>query len=161
MKKVYYNSEEYCILPLNETEKAKVRIINVVFGSMMFLLFGVAGIINPDSSRTAWIVFPYLFLFLPCAYMLFGAHSFWNAPVKMHRAVYQSSIMRMKHSCWGVIVLAITNIILDIVYMGIYRENVHWLKEMSYCGCLILLLIVGILFGKYFDKTYTPVQMMK
>lgn len=161
MKNVYYNSEEYCILPLNEAEKKKAGIVNVAFGISMLLFTGIAGMINPDSSRTAWIVFPYLFLFLPCAYMLFGAHSFWGASCRMHRAVYQVSVMRMKHSCWGVIILAIMDIVLDIVYMLIHWKTLHCLKEISYCSCLSLVLIVGILFGKYFDKTYTPIQIEK
>lgn len=159
MKKQYYNSEEYVCLPLDEHGKKKARVRNVGFGVGMLLAFGIAGMINPDSSRTAWIVFPYLCIFLPCAYMLLGAHSFWNAPIKMKRSLYQVSIVRMQRSCWGVIILAALNIILDFVYMILHRASLHWMKEIGYCGCLILILSIGIGFGKYFDKNYTPVQI--
>lgn len=161
MKKEYYTSEEYCSLPLDEAEKKKARKVNVLFGSGMLLLTGIAGTLNPDSSRTAWIVFPYLFLFLPCAYMLFGAHSFWNASVCMHRAVYQVSIIRMQRSCWGVIILAGCNIALDVVYMLLHLGTLNLIREVCYCGCLILVLMTGIAFGRYFDKTYVPVQYIK
>lgn len=159
MKKEYYSSEEYCCLPLDEAGKKKARQANVLFGFGMLILSGIAGMLNPDSSRTAWIVFPYLFLFLPCAYMLFGAHSFWSAPVCMQRAVYQVSIIRMQRSCWGVIILAGLNIVLDAVYIILHWGTLNLIRELCYCGCLILVLLVGIAFGKYFDRTYTPVQI--
>lgn len=158
MKKQYYNSEEYCCLPLDENGKKKARVMNVVFGVGMLLVSGIAGMLNPDSSRTAWIVFPYIFLFLPCAYMLLGAHSFWSAPIKMHRAVYQVSIVRMQRSCWGIIILAGLNMLLDIVYIAVHWNTLHLLKEVCYCSCMGIVLIIGICFGKYFDRTYTPVQ---
>ena len=53
MKKQYYNSEEYCCLPLDENGKKKARVMNVVFGVGMLLVSGIAGMLNPDSSRTA------------------------------------------------------------------------------------------------------------
>lgn len=160
MKKEYYNSEQYCCLPLNEAQKKKARAVNVLFGMGLLILIAIAGLINPDSSRTAWIVFPYLFLFLPCAYMLFGAHSFWSAPTKMHRAVYQVSIVRMQRSCWGVIVLAAVDIILDVVYMALHWGTLNLIREVCYCSCLVLVLLLGIAFGRYYDRTYVPVQIM-
>lgn len=133
--------------------------MNLVFGGGMLLVSVVAGMLNPDSSRTAWIVFPYLFMLLPCAYMLLGAHSFWSAPIQMKRSVYQVSIVRMQRSCWGVIILAIINVILDLVYIGLHWGKLRLIREICYCGCLVVVLIIGISFGKYFDRTYTPVQI--
>ena len=161
MKKNYnYTDECYC-LPLDEAGKKKARLANVLFGLAMLLVTGAAGLINPDSSRTAWIVFPYVFLFLPCAYMLLGAHSFWGAKVRMPKPVYDVSIIRMQRSCWGIIILATVNTVLDVVYIVLHFGTLNRIKEFCYCGCMILVFIIGMAFGKYFDRTYTPVQVEK
>lgn len=149
----------YYYLPLDEAKKKKANLMNVLFGMSMLLLTIAAGLMNADSSRTAWIVFPYLFLFLPCAYMLFGAHSFWGAKIRMEKVVYDTTITRMRRSCWGVIILSAVNSILDIVYIFLNFSDMNKIREFSYLVCMAVLLAVGIAFGKYFDKTYMPVTV--
>ena len=154
----YYTGDYYC-LPLDETGKKRASVHNFLFGGCMLLLAVLAGMINPESSRTAWIVFPYIFLYLPCAYMLFGAYAFTGVKLRMEKAAYDGSIVRMMRSCRGVTVLSIVNVILDVVYMILHFDTMDRMKEFSYCGCLVLVAVIGIAFGIYFDRTYMPVTM--
>lgn len=154
----YYTGDYYC-LPLDEAGKKKTRIMNFLFGLGMLTLVLAAGLINADSSRTIWIVIPYIFLFLPCAYMLIGAGAYWGTPLRMEHAAYNNSIIRMQRSCWGVIVLSIINAILDIVFIVLNHKTIDMGREVLYCVILVVLMAVGIAFGKYFDKVYVPVTM--
>ena len=47
--------------------------LNVIWTIALWVIELGMGLLNPDSSRTAWIVFPYLFVILPLGYMLYGA----------------------------------------------------------------------------------------
>lgn len=153
----YYYTGDYYRLPLDENGRKRTRIANFVFGIGMFLMLLAAGFINQDSSRTIWILMPYFCLFLPCAYMLIGAGSYWGAPVRMEHAVYNGTIIRMQRSCWGIIVVSAVNVVLDLVFIGLYHSTIQIGKECIYCALLGAVCVTGIAFGKYFDKVYTPV----
>lgn len=153
-----YSGTYYC-LPLDETEKKKAVSISLLFGLVMLGLTAAAGLINPDSSRTAWIVFPYLFLFLPCVYQLLGAVSLWGAKTRMEKAVYDASIVRMRRSCWGVLVLAAINIVLDILFLALYFDTVNKTREVVYGLCMVMLLLTALAFGRYFDRTFASIQV--
>ena len=115
------------------------------------------GLINPDSSRTAWIVFPYLFVILPLGYMLYGAVSYIGAPVRMHRAHYETGLLRMKRSCIGAMVLTGIGAVLDLVYMVLHRGEIRMGMECIYLICHFLFLAVAFFFGKYYDRNYSGI----
>ena len=154
----YYTGDYYC-LPLDEAAKKKAGTGNLLFGFGMLALIVTAGLLNADSSRIAWITFPYIFLFLPCAYLLFGAFSFLSAGVRMTKPVYDGSLVRMQKSCWGVIILTGINLILDIVFMILNHAEIHMGKEGLFSVLMAGLLLLGILFGRYYDRTYMPVTV--
>ena len=154
----YYTGDYYC-LPLDEAGKKKANCYNFVFGLIMLAIALTAGLLNPDSSRTAWIVFPYVFLYLPVVYMLFGAYTFAGAKIRMEKVVYDKTIVRMRRACWGVIVLSILNTILDLVYIILHFGEMNVMREAVYCVCLIVIAVTGIVFGRFFDRTYMPVTM--
>lgn len=154
----YYIGEYYC-LPLNEQQKKKAKVSNLLFGLAMLLLTLTAGMMNPDSSRTLWIVLPYMCILLPCAYMLLGVWNFWDAPVRMEHSVYNASVVRMQRSCWGVIIVAFINIVLDIAFILVYNSEINIIKESLYCLVLAAVVFTGIGFGKFYDRTYVPVTM--
>ena len=55
---------DYYILPLDERQKKKTNLVNIGFAAVFFLIQIAMGMVNQDSSRTFWIVYPYLFIFL-------------------------------------------------------------------------------------------------
>ena len=67
---------EFYVLPFDEQQKRRTGILNVIWTIALWVIELGMGLINPDSSRTAWIVFPYLFVILPLGYMLYGAVSY-------------------------------------------------------------------------------------
>lgn len=141
-------------LPMNPKEKKRAGVWNFLTVIAFFALEIGAGLLNADSSRTFWIVFPYLFLFLPTAYMLLGACSFWMAPVRMQHAEYQNSLVRLRRSCIAVLILGGVCILLDILFIALHFSEIHLLREFFYIFCFIMMEILGILYGKGYDRMY-------
>lgn len=55
----------YYILPFTEQEKKKSNWLNMAFAAVLLILQVAAGMVNQDSSRTFWVLYPYLFTFPP------------------------------------------------------------------------------------------------
>ena len=134
---------------------------------MLFLLiFLGAGLINPDSSKTAWIVFPYFFLFLPIGFNLLGTFNLFGQKCRMEKAGYEESIIRLKKSSMAIMILAAVNIILDLIFSILgdiknsflificINHNINFVIEFSYIAILLLLIASVIAFGVKYDKMF-------
>lgn len=150
---------DYYVLPFDEHRKAKTAALNLLFSFLFVGLHVAAGIVNASSSHTFWIVFPYFFLFLPEAYMFVGVISYALAPVRMERADYMGSIVRMKHSCMAVLVLAGINMLLDLFYMIRYHAGIMLGRELFYFGCFAVLAALCVLYGFCYDRMFAGVAM--
>ena len=53
------------VLPFDEKKKKQTNRVTLGFAAAMVAIQLLAGMMNQDSSRTFWIVYPYLFIFLP------------------------------------------------------------------------------------------------
>ena len=141
-------------LPMNKQQKTRTGWINMAAVAVFFVLELIAGLLNPDSSRTAWIVFPYLFLFLPTAYMGIGAFAYFGAPIRMEHSAYQNSLVRLRRSCIAIMVLAAACGLLDLIFLLIHRAQIHVGRELMYFGCFVLMELVGVCYGKGYDRMY-------
>ena len=70
------DENDYVVLPYDEKKKRRVALIHLCFCFLFIALQIVGGLVNQASSRTAWIFYPYIVLFLPIVYFAFGASSF-------------------------------------------------------------------------------------
>lgn len=150
----------YYELPFDESQKKKTNWINLGFAVGFLIMMIFAGLVNQDSSRTFWVLFPYIFLFLPSAYMAIGAFSYWSVPLKMERADYIGSVIRLRHSATAIIVLSSINIILDFVFILLYHETVQIGKELIYMAGLAIMLAMGIFYGICYDKMFSKIQVL-
>lgn len=145
---------DYYILPFNENEKKKKSIVNLFAAVLLFGVQLMAGLVNADSSRTFWIVFPYMFVFLPIGYLFVGVVSDAGSPLKMQKAHYELGLLRIRRSVIGAMVLVGINAVLDIIYILIHIENVTMGKELLYLLCHIVFIGIAFLYGKYYSQTY-------
>lgn len=149
---------KYFTLPMNEVQKKKAGWWNLVFVGLIFAAVVAAGLVNQDSSRTLWIAIPYFCLFLPVAYMGIGAVSFWQVPLRMEHSAYENSLMQMRRSCKGVILLDIINMFLVGIYLVIHRNHgVQTGREICYLACLFLIFVIGIGYGLLYDRLYSGI----
>ena len=89
--------------------------------------------------------------------MLYGAVSYIGAPLRMHRAHYETGLLRMKRSCIGAMVLTGIGAVLDLVYMVLHRGGIRMGIECIYLIGHFLFLAVAFSFGKYYDRNYSGI----
>ena len=154
LRTVTFYEGSYYELPYDEKEFKKNKIICLFFSLLFLLIYLGAGFINPDSSKTVWIVFPYFFIFLPVAYNILGVINLLTLKTRMERAGYEESIIRMKNSSIAIMVLAIINIVLDLIFIVLNRSSINFVIEISYIMLLLILIISIIAFGKKYDKMF-------
>lgn len=145
---------EYYILPFSQEKKKKTGLYNILFAVAIFIVHLGAGLLNQQSSRTAWIVYPYLFGFVPMGYMLGGALGYWKSPLKMQRVQYETGIERMRRSCIGIFIFTGLGIILDIVFMALHHNELAWQREIMYLLCHITIFGISLLFTRYYSRNY-------
>ena len=150
---------DYYILKISESEKKKTKLWNFAFSIGIFSFLIIAGLLNQDSSRTAWIVFPYLMIYIPSAYLMRGSIAYVTMPKRMQKIQFDNSIARMKHSGIGILILTLISMCLDILYMFLHYKNINWGRESLYFLAHVLILALTFLFGKYYDKKYADVTM--
>lgn len=141
-------------LSFEKEKKKKTSWLNFAFALGYLLILGGAGMINPDSSRTVWIVYPYLFTFLPVVYFIMGCINYAFAGEVMTDEVYQTGLVRMKHSSYGMIFMAVVDIVLDIVYIILHLKELAIGQELLYLLFFPILIGLSVCYGKYYDKNY-------
>ena len=103
-KEKYKNDNRYYKLDINEIEKKKIKFYNWLYLFGMLFFWIMAGLVNQDSSRTFYVLFPYYFIFLPIIYFGYGALNFSGVEVVMDGIAYDGSIRRMHRSGLGIII---------------------------------------------------------
>ncbi|MBQ0000765.1 MAG: hypothetical protein KBT01_04410 [Clostridiales bacterium] len=141
-------------LPMDEAQKKRTAVWNFAAAAGFFLLELAAGLLNADSSRTAWIVFPYLFMFLPTAYMALGAYAFAGAPIRMEHSAYENSLVRLRRSVIAIMVLGGICILLDLIFIAIHFREINLQKELLYILCFTLAELLGLCYGKSYDRRF-------
>ena len=152
---------DYYVLPLDKAGKRKSNLANLGFAAVLMLIQVAAGMVNQDSSRTFWIVYPYLFIFLPLAYLFVGVFSSWGDPVRMQKAQYETGVARMRRSSIGAMALSAFSAVLDAVYMLLHHGEIRMGRELLYLSCHILFLSAAFLYGAYYNKTYGGLRIEK
>ena len=157
------DEKDFFILPYDEKKKRKGAFINLCFCLIFLLLQIAAGLINQSSSRTAWIYFPYILIFLPIAYFFAGAYSFvaiksdtesTQNRISLSRKEWEKSLARCKHAGSALLVVSCINALLELVYIVLHRnENIA--KDFLYLGVLILIAAGCVLYGIYFDRSFS------
>lgn len=153
-KKKYKDDNRFYKLDINETEKKKANLWNWIYFAGMLLFWILAGLVNQDSSRTFYVLFPYYFIFLPIIYFGYGVLNFSGLSLVMDGIAYDGSVRRMHRSGLGIIIWTGINILLDIIYIIVNFQTANITKEVIYCMLLAGIMVVGFLFAKFYDKNY-------
>ena len=144
--------ENYHILAFDEVKRKKLAIINLLAGFLFFILIICAGVLNHPSSRTAWIFYPYISILIPAAYFTAGALAFMKCPVNLSKKQWDASLERCRHSAIVLLILCILNFLLDVIFMIIKGFN---LFEFLYLLIFVFLILLCLIYGKFFDKNFS------
>ncbi len=160
VKSTIYNGDLY-VLPFDAKQKRRTGLVNLGFSLLFGALFAGGGMVNQDSSHTFWIVFPYIFIFLPIGYFFLGAVSYFGTPLRMERAAYDGSLLRLRRSCLGAMVMTVISAALDILYLALYHDTIQVQRECVYLLFHILFLAAAVCYGKLFDRMYGGLTVEK
>ena len=149
------------ILPFDEDEKKKTHLPCLAFGIMMLMFIVLQGLINQTSSRTIWIVLPYIVQFLPALTYMVSTVEYIQATPRMTRRQYDKGISRMRFCALGLIVVALVSFLCDIVYMSTKVNEYVVSKEVEYLVCHAFTVIVCVLFGRYYNKKFSNIEIQK
>ena len=153
------DEKDFFVLPDDGKEKRKEALINLGFCFLFIALLVAAGLVNQSSSRTAWIFYPYIVLFLPAVYFAFGACAFASLVFlrksgSLSRKEWEKSLVRCKHSGGALLVLSGINALLDIVFIVLHRND-GIMRDIVYLGVLLVLVVCSVLYGVFFDRNFS------
>ncbi len=159
--KPYQADGSVYLLEMPAKEKLKRSIKNLLYVLCMLLMHIAMGMINQPSSRTVWVVFPYLTVFLPLAYAMMGAFTFLGASCRMSSTQYHEGLLRVRRSLLGVFILDSIGIILGLVYIFIHYGQVPLFREVIFIALHMAQLALIIAYGRYYDKYFTRITVQK
>lgn len=152
---------DYYILPFEKKQKRRTNLANIGFTGLLWAIQIAAGMVNQDSSRTFWIVYPYLFLYLPLAYLFLGAVTYLEVSLRMQKVHYETGVTRIQRSLKGAMVLSGICIVLGLAYMILHYREIQIGRELIYLLCHCLFLSVAFLYARYYNRTYSGIVVEK
>lgn len=141
-QKVVYTGEYYKTDLLKEQEQ-KYKICLVLIPVIMAALFIYMGLLNNDGSRVFYVVMPYVLQFLPIAYMIISAVSFFPKNM-LTVAQYDKTYMRIRTSGTWILILALASILGEILYIVRGYGNTLEL-EIIFLVCNIIISILAFI----------------
>ncbi len=147
------------VLPFDARKKRNTSLIQFGLFAPLAAVVVLAGMVNPSSSRTFWVVYPYLFLYLPLLYLLLGLISYLDCGLRIQVDVYDKSIRRIRHSVWGIIVMAGIAALCDVVYLILYHGQIDLFRELFYLGFLVAAAVLGIGYGFCYDRMFSGIVL--
>ena len=142
------------VLPFDGKKKWRTVWITLLYALGLTAVQVAAGLLNPDSSHTFWIVYPYLFIYLPLFYAFFGVYAYAEATTRMQSVQYEHGLVRIRRSFVAVMVLAALNVVLDVAYMIVHRGEIRLGVELAYCLMFVLLIVGVICYGRFYDRNF-------
>lgn len=160
----YHYTGDYYSFPIESIGKNKIFIKNLFFLIAYFLLFILSGLLNNVGSRNFFIALPYVFLFLPIAYLSMGTFSVLRMEEKMERVVYDKSLGRMYRSCIGIVGISLYLWIADaICFFMHFRRGTELiiLDEAVFLFGFIAIFCTSIFHKKYLQNLKKKVMIGK
>ncbi len=138
-KKTIVYKGTYYSFDASRNQVTKLKIIYLVYAVLMAIVFFLIGMLNHEASRKFYVLMPYVFMFLPIYYTMLGAIKFVRSKELMTRIEYEQSILRLKRSGLGLVILSITTMIGQLIYfVSGSRKVVSILDYMFLAGCLLI-----------------------
>ncbi|MCR4587635.1 MAG: hypothetical protein K5682_04435 [Lachnospiraceae bacterium] len=160
MDRFYYKGDLYK-LPFDGKQKKRTVVVSLLFFLLFIGLWVLQGLINQASSRVLWVLVPYMFILLPALYMGLGIAEYAFSHNPMRREEYEKGLERMKHSVLGVMIFSVISMICEILYLILRAGQYEWKSELLFSIFYPFLIGAGILFGKYYDRTFSGITMEK
>lgn len=152
---------DYYIFRMEETEKRKRSVSQVVFALAQLFLMVVAGLLNSPGSYKVYIVLPYLCMILPLIYYIMGAVGFARIPEKMEKHQYEVTLFRMVKSVLATFFLCIFTVGADGIFLMKNKDEIEVTPEVMFFGIMIVLAIMNYTALMYHNRIQKRVVVEK
>lgn len=153
----YVYAGGYYVLPFDEQKKKNTNLINLGFAAFLAVILLLTGMVNQSSSRTFWVVYPYLFIYLPLIYLIIGVIDYLGCGLHIQIDVYDKSIRRIRHSVWGIIIMSGIAVICDVIYLILFHGHIELARELIYLAGLVFLVVTGVCYGICYDRMFAGI----
>ncbi|MDO4633515.1 MAG: hypothetical protein Q4B01_06630 [Eubacteriales bacterium] len=153
-----YSDMSYYHLDMDEEQKRRSAWKNLYFVTGIAVLHTAAGLLNQPSSRTFYVVYPYLTVFLPLIYAFLGVGTYFRSGVRMSSRQYREGLQRIRRSLLGILALKGIGILLELVYLCRNYSRVPIGREIAYLLLHLPVIAVILWYGRYYDRTFTKIQ---
>ena len=120
-------------IELTKEEKKKTAWLCLGAGILQLVLAALPGLVEHPSSRVLWVTLPYVCMFLPCFYYIFGALEFLGSGMELSNRQYDHSIGRMGNSSLLIAIIGVAAILAELVWLIGHFE----LSELLYLAAFI------------------------
>lgn len=155
----YVYAGGYYVLPFDEKKKKNTNFINLGFTALLAVILVLTGMVNQGSSRTFWIVYPYIFVYLPLFYLVMGVLGYLDCGLRIQIDVYDKSIRRIQHSVWGIIIMAGIAVVCDVIYLILFHGQTDLVRELVYLTGLVFLVVTGVCYGICYDRMFAGIVL--
>ena len=135
----YYKGEVHRIgLSKEEKKKAGLRCLGT--GILQLVLAALPGLVDHPSSRILWVTLPYVCIFLPCFFYIFGASEYLGNGMELSHRQYDHSIGRMGNASLVIAIIAIVSMLADLVWLLRHFDPAELLYMAAFVPLLLVLL---------------------
>ncbi|MCR5249574.1 MAG: hypothetical protein K6E50_03080 [Lachnospiraceae bacterium] len=135
----FYKGELHKITLPEEEKKKKARTC-LITGILQLAAAVLPGLVEHPSSLVLWVTLPYVCIFLPCFYYIFGALEFMSSGMELSRRQYDHSLQRMGNSSLAIAVLAVIAMLAGLIRMIGHFEPSELLYLVAFIPIFPLLL---------------------
>lgn len=132
---------------------------NLCLCLIMFLVHICSGFINPPSSHSFLVFLPYVFNFIPFAYIFFASVRLFFLPESVSRKQWDKSFGTLKHAGTGLIITSGICLVCELVFifmnLASLKASPFLRTELLFCGLQGVLLASAVLYGFYYDKKFS------
>lgn len=133
---------DYYIFCMEETEKRRRSVFQIVFALVQMFFLVVAGLLNSPGSYKVYIVLPYLCMILPLIYYIMGAVGFSRIPERMEKHQYEVTLLRMMKSVLAIFFLCIFTVGADGIFLIKNKDEIGAIPEALFFGIMIVLAVM-------------------
>ncbi len=151
---------KYYRMNVSDEKRKKVGISYLAIQVAYVVAFLLMGMLDTDGSRKVYIVLPYMFLFLPIYYGLLGTLKLLRAKSEMVFAEYDQSILRIKKSTTGMMILSLAVAVGEVFYL--VSNKITSLNSLEYKFLMgtLFFVVISFLFLQLQSK-YECVEVSK
>lgn len=134
---------DYYIFSMEEKEKKKRSLYQILFAVLQLLLLVAAGLLNSPGSYKVYIVLPYLCMVLPLLYYIMGSAGMAKVPQRMEGQQHEKTLFRCFKSIVALFLLSVLTVCVDAVFFFKNRKEIGNMPEGLFLGIMLLMAVMN------------------